>query len=80
MRKKLDSAKKLTSMLNFNNIGCQIEQDTLDVRLKLLRMKRDESKVQQKKDNLYVERKHKYDEIQTTINQKNIPVAMDLSN
>ena len=75
MRKKLDSAKKLTAMLNFNNIGCQIGQDTLDVRLKLLRKKREnESKVQQKKDNLYVERKRKYDEIQTTINQKNMPV------
>ena len=73
-RKKFDSAKKFTAMLNFNNIGCQIGQDTLDVRLKLLRKKREnESKVRQKKDNMYVERKRKYDEIQMTINQNNIP-------
>ena len=43
----------------------------------MLRKKREnESKVQQKKVNLYVERKRKYDEIQSTINQKNIPVDL----
>ncbi len=74
-RKKLDSAKKLTAMLNFNNIGCQIGEDTLNVRLKMLQKKRDnESKMQQKKDDLYIEQKQKYAKIQTTINEKNIPV------
>ena len=46
-RKKLDSVKKLTAMLNFNNFGCQIRQDTSDVRLRMPRKKHEnELKVQ----------------------------------
>jgi len=74
-RKKLDGAKRLTAMLNFRNIGCKIGEDTLNVRLKMLKNKKDnEDKVKQKKDNALLERKRKYHKIQSEIKEKNIPL------
>ena len=49
-KKKLDCYKKLTALLNFQNIGYKIGEDTLNVRLENLYNKKDnESKVKQKK-------------------------------
>ena len=74
-RKMLDGFKKLTAMLNFRNIGCKIGEDTLNVRLEMLKNKKDnENKVQQKKDNVLQERKRKYQQIISEIEEKNIPI------
>ena len=40
-KKKLDAAKKLTAMLNFRNICCKIGEDTLNIRLRMLKNKKD---------------------------------------
>ena len=39
-RKKLDDAKKLTAVLNFNTIGCQIGEDSLKLRMDMARKKK----------------------------------------
>ena len=50
-RAKLEHAKKLTAMLNFNTIGCKVGEASLKVWMKITQKKRDEEKqVQQKKD------------------------------
>ena len=36
-KNKLDGFKKLTATLNFRNIGCKIGEDTLNVRLEMLK-------------------------------------------
>ena len=40
-RNKLDAAKKLTAMLNFNNIGCRVGEDSLKLRLEMARKKKE---------------------------------------
>ena len=35
MRAKLEKAKKLTAMLNFNTIGCKVGEDLLKVQMKI---------------------------------------------
>ena len=63
-------------MLNFRNIGCKIGEDTLNVRLRMLKNKKDnEDKVKQKKDNVLLEQKQKYNKIQSEIKEKNIPIG-----
>ena len=41
-QEKLDAAKKLTAMLNFNTIGCRVGDDSLKVRMKIAQKKKDE--------------------------------------
>ena len=45
---KLESAKKLTAMLNFNTIGCQVGEDSLKVRMMIAEKKRDEEMAREK--------------------------------
>ena len=64
-RQKLENAKKLTAMLNFNHIGCKVGEDSLKLRLEMAKKKKDiDDAIQQKKDKMTNERKRKYDEIQ----------------
>jgi len=72
---KLESAKKLTAMLNFNTIGCQVGEDSLKVQMKIAEKKRDEEKqVQQNKDKKNNERKRKFEELKKQIDDKNLPL------
>lgn len=74
-KSKLESAKKLTAMLNFNTIGCKVGEDSLKVRMKIAQRKKDEEKqVQQNKDKKNNERKRKFDELRNQIDIKNIPL------
>jgi len=67
-RNKLDAAKKLTAMLNFNNIGCRVGEDSLKLRLDMARKKKEiDDAIQHKKDKMTNERKRKYDEIQNEL-------------
>jgi len=75
-KKKLEEAKKLTAMLNFNTIGCKVGEDSLKIRMEMAKKKKEsEDKVQLKKDKIVNERKRKYDEIQSEIRSKNLPLA-----
>ena len=75
-KQKLESAKKLTAMLNFNAIGCKVGEDSLKIRLDMAKKKREcEERVQEKKDKIVNERKRKYDKIQAEIHNKNIPIS-----
>ena len=74
-KEKLDNAKKLTAMLNFNTIGCRVGEDSLKVRMKIAQKKKEEEdQVQQKKDKIMVQRKRKYDELKTKIDNENLPI------
>ena len=74
-QEKLDAAKKLTAMLNFNTIGCRVGDDSLKVRMKIAQKKKDEeNQLQQKKDMIMIQRKRKFDELQTQIETKNLPI------
>jgi len=67
-RQKLETAKKLTAMLNFNNIGCKVGEDSLKIRLEMAKKKKDiDDAIQQKKDKMTNERKRKYDEVQNEL-------------
>jgi len=75
-KKKLEEAKKLTAMLNFNTIGCKVGEDSLKIRMELAKKKKEsDEKVQMKKDKIVNERKRKYDQIQSEIRDKNLPLA-----
>ena len=41
MRQKLENAKKLTAMMNFNHIGCKVGEDFLKLRLEMATKKMD---------------------------------------
>ena len=74
-KEKLENAKKLTAMLNFNTIGCRVGDDSLKVRLKIVQKKKEEeNQVQRKKDKIMMERKRKFDELQAQIESKNLPI------
>ena len=52
-REKLENAKKLTAMLNFNYIGCKVGEDSLKLRLEMAKKKMDiDNAIQQKKDKM----------------------------
>ena len=52
-------------MLNFNNIGCKVGEDSLKLRLELAKKKKDiDDVIQQKKDKVTNEQKRKYDDVQ----------------
>jgi len=75
-KQKLESAKKLTAMLNFNTIGCQVGEDSLKIRLEMAKKKKQsDERVQKKKDEIVNERKRKYHKIQDDIRAKNIPIS-----
>ena len=75
-KQKLEQAKKLIAMLNFNTIGCKVGQDSLKIRLDMAQKKKEcDERVQQKKDKIINEQKRKYDKIQAEIRQKNIPLT-----
>ena len=75
-KQKLENAKKLTAMLNFNSIGCKVGEDSLKIRLDMAKKKKEcDEKVQQKKDKIVNERKRKYDKIQAEMRDKNIPLS-----
>ena len=55
-------------MLNFNNIGCQVGQDSLKLKLEMAKKTKDiDNVIQQKKDKATNERKRKHDEVQNKI-------------
>ena len=67
-RNKLDNARKLTAMLNFNNISCNVGEDSLKLRFEMTRKKKEiDDAIQQKKDKMTNKQKHKYDEIQNKL-------------
>ena len=75
-KQKLEQAKKLTAMLNFNTIGCKVGQDSLKIRLDMAQKKKEcDERVQQKKDKIINEQKRKYDKIQAEMRDKNIPLT-----
>ena len=75
-RQKLENAKKITDMLNFNTIGCKVREDSLKIRLDMAQKKKEcDEKVQQKKDQIINEQIHKYDKIQAEMRDKNIPLS-----
>ena len=39
-KQKLENAKKLTAMLNFNTMGCKVGEDSLKIRLDMTPKKR----------------------------------------
>ena len=67
-RKKIEDTKKLTAMLNFNTIGCQVQEDSSKIRMDMAKKKKEsDEKFQMKKDKIVNEQKHKYDQIQSDI-------------
>ena len=52
-------------MLNFNNIGCKVGEDSLKLRLEMGKKKKDiDNTIQQKKDKVTNKWKRKYDDVQ----------------
>ena len=55
-------------MLNFNNIGCKVGEDSLKLRLEMAKKKKDiDDTIQQKIDKSTNDWKWKHDEVQTKI-------------
>ena len=74
-RKKLEEAKKLTAMLNFNTIGCQVGEDSLKIRMNMAKKKKEVMTNFKWKKKIINERKRKYDQIQSDIRDKNLPIS-----
>ena len=71
---KLEDAKKLTAMLNFNTIGCRVGDDSLKVRMKIAQKKKEEANhAQQKRDQKMNERKRNFDKVKSQIENNNVP-------
>ena len=75
-KKKLEEAKKLTAMLNFNTIRCKVREDSLKIRMEMAKKKKEsDDRVQMKKDKIVNKQKRKYNEIQSEIRSNNLPLA-----
>ena len=73
--KKLQEAKKLTAMLNFNHLSCEVGADSLKLRLEMAeKRKEEEMQVQNRKKNKADERKRKFDEINKKLTHDNLPL------
>ena len=72
---KLEKAKKLTAMLNFNHISCEVGKDTLELRLKMAEKKRaEEMEVINRKNKRVSDRKGKFDELMAKIINTDLPL------
>ncbi len=72
---KLEKAKKLTAMLNFNHISCEVGKDTLELRLKMAEKKRtEEMEVLNRKNKRVSDWKGKFDELMAKMNSNDLPL------
>jgi len=73
--KKLQEVKKLTAMLNFNHLSCEVGIDSLNLRLEMAeKRKEEEMQVQNQKKDKVNERKRKFDEINKKLLLDNLPL------
>jgi len=64
LQAKTDDVRKISAMLNFNTIGCEVGKDSLAIRMKMAsKKKEEENKQQQKKHAKWIQQKKKFDEI-----------------
>ncbi len=72
---KLDNTKKLTAMLNFNHIHCEVGKETLELRLKMAEKKRaEEIDVINRKNKKVSDWKGKIDEWKAKMNSSDLPL------
>ena len=74
-QEKLDKAKKLTAMLNFNHISCEVGKDSLELRLKMAEKKKaEEMEVMNRRNKKVSDRKQKFDAIMSKIESNDLPL------